>query len=60
MTLEKFVETYKYSALDDEKFAEAVVRHLPEDMPLVRVSRAFLDACKAFDAAVVAAGFHDD
>jgi hypothetical protein len=60
MTLEEFVQTYSHSPLDDEEYAEAIVRLLPADLPLVKAAQAFLDACKAFDAAVDAAGLERD
>lgn len=60
MTLEEFAQTYNRSPLDDEDYAEAIVRLLPEDLPIVKASQDFLDACKALDAAMEAAGIVRD
>lgn len=56
MTLERFIEKYSHAPWEDEEYAEAIVLHLGDDVPLVRAAMAFLEACKAFDAAMEAVG----
>jgi hypothetical protein len=55
LTLEEF-RALDNRTWSDEECAEFILKSLPEDLPLVQVSRAFLDACRAFDEAMEAAG----
>lgn len=60
LTLQQFLTQFNHSPWDDEEYARAIVKYLPEELPVVRASQAFLDACLVFDAAVEAAGIERD
>lgn len=56
ISLNEFRVLYSRKPWTDEDIAEIIVERLPEDLPLVQASRAFLEACRVFDAALEAAG----
>jgi len=60
LTLEEFRARYARRRWTDEDLADAAIAELPSYVPLVQASRDFLEACRAFDAAVEAAGVQRD
>jgi hypothetical protein len=60
MTLAEFAHQYNHGPYDDEELAQAIVRELPEELPVVKASQAFLEAYKALDEALAAAGIERD
>jgi hypothetical protein len=60
MTLDEFRTLYTRKPWNDEDLAEAAVADLPAYIPFVQASREFLEACKAFDAALEVARIERD